>query len=241
MLAWEGGRLKELIQKIAGTADMDEGELVSILAEANAITALHTAETVNAKLQAINGLEARVKRKELENAVRDYIAKNPWLISPRWETFAVERRLSKICATAYTEAYQGNTDFDKRIDLILSSDRQLLVLEFMRPGITLDSDHLHHFGLYMDILQEHIEANTALGLDYPAGFIVADKLAKKPGFNTQIKNMNVNGRHALDWDALLAQAKHQWKEFLVHVKERSPDDARLRAIGAEDADAAYKA
>lgn len=237
LLAWEGGRLKGLIQKIARTEDMDEGELVSILAEANAITALHTAETVNAKLQAINGLEARVKRKELENAVRDYIAKNPWLISPRWETFAVEKRLSTICATAYAEAYKGNTDFDKRIDLILSSDRQLLILEFMRPGITLDSDHLHRFGLYMDILQEHIEANTALGLDYPAGFIVADRLAKKPGFKTQIKNMNSNSRHALDWDALLAQAKHQWKEFLIHVKERSPEDARLKAVGTEKATA----
>jgi hypothetical protein len=85
----------------------------------------------------------------------------------------------------------------------------------------------------MNILQEHIESNTALGLSDPTGFIVADKLAKKPGFTTHIKNMNQNGRYALDWDGLLAQAKHQWKEFLVHVKERSPEDARLKSVGAE--------
>lgn len=232
LLAWEGGRLKGLIQKIARTDDMDEGELIGILAEANAITALHTAETVNAKLQAISGLEARVKRRELENAVRDYIAQNPWLISPRWETFAVEKRLATLCVTAGDDAYKGNDEFDKRVDLILSSDRQLLILEFMRPGITLDSDHLHRFGIYMNILQEYVEQNTGLGLEYVSGYIVADRLAKKPGHKTQIKNMNDINRYAMDWEALIQQAKHQWKEFLVHVKERSPDDARLMAVGA---------
>lgn len=233
LLAWEGGRLKGLIQKIARTDDMDEGELVSILAEANAITALHTAETVNAKLQAINGLEARVARKDLENAVRDYIAQNPWLISPRWETFAIEKRLNTICADAANEAFRDSDDFNKRVDLILTSDRQLLVLEFMRPGITLDADHLRRFGQYMDILQEYIEQNTALGLEYLTGYMVADRLAKKAGHKTQIKNMNAIGRYAMDWESLIQQAKYQWKEFLIHVKERSPEDARLKAVGTD--------
>ncbi len=231
LLAWESGRLKGLIEKIAHTNEMNEAELVSILTEANAITALHTAETVNAKLQAIRGLEARISKRELENAVRDYIAKNPWLISPRWETFAKETRLSKICEQATQEAYDDNPDFNKRVDLILSSDRQLLLLEFMRPGITLDSDHLYRFGLYMNIIQEHIEQNTALGLDTISGYIVADRLAKKPGHARQLKEMASAGRYAMDWETLVQQAKAQWKEFLVHVKERSPDDARLRAIG----------
>ena len=233
LLAWESGRLKGLIEKIARTDEMDEAELINILAEANAITALHTAETVNAKLQAIRGLEARVKKKELENAVRDYIAKNPWLISPRWETFAKEQRLSTICVQA-EDAYKGNSDFDKRVDLILSSDKQLLILEFMRPGVSLDSDHLHRFGLYMDIIQEYIEQNTALGLDTVSGYIVADRLARKPGHKTQLKTMQSVNRYAMDWETLVAQAKHQWKEFLEHVKERSPDDARLKAIGDND-------
>ena len=234
LLAWEGGRLKGLIQKIARTDEMDEAELVSILAEANAITALHTAETVNAKLQAIQGLEARIDRRELENAVRDYIAKNPWLISPRWETFAIEKRLATICATAAAEAFKGNDDFNKRVDLILSSYRQILVLEFMRPGLTIDSDHLHRFELYINIIQEYIDSNSGLGLDIISGYIVADNLARKPGYKTQIKNMNDNGRYAFDWKTLVEQAKYQWKEFLDHVKQRSPDDARLKAVGAAE-------
>jgi len=234
LLAWEGGRLKGLIQKIAQTDDMDESELVGILAEANAITALHTAETVNAKLQAIRGLEERVKRKELENAVRDYISKNPWLISPRWETFAVEKRLATICQDAANQVLKSNTDFNKRVDLILSSDRQLLVLEFMRPGVTLDDDHLRRFGQYMDIVQEYIEQNTMLGLEHITGYIIADRLAKKSGHRTHIKNMKALGRYAMDWEMLIQQARRQWNEFLDHVKERSPDDARLKAVGDAD-------
>ncbi|MBC6442771.1 MAG: hypothetical protein GDA53_06555, partial [Rhodobacteraceae bacterium] len=63
------------------------------------------------------------------------------------------------------------------------------------------------------------------------GYIVADNLAKKQGFKTQIKRMETNDRYAMDWETLIAQAKHQWKEFLDHVKQRAPEDKRLKAIG----------
>ena len=35
-----------------------------------------------------------------------------------------------------------DADWNKRIDLVLSSGEQLLVLEFMRPRVTVDKDHL---------------------------------------------------------------------------------------------------
>lgn len=75
LTAWEGGRLKELIRNVASVPDMDGTKLLEILIEANTIQALHTAESVKAKLDTISGLETRIRTKELENAVRDYIAK----------------------------------------------------------------------------------------------------------------------------------------------------------------------
>ncbi|MCA3027450.1 MAG: ATP-binding protein [Rhodocyclaceae bacterium] len=229
LLAWETGRLRELIHQIAGVGEMDEASLLSILAEANAITALHTAETVKAKLSAIRGLEERIKNKELENAVRDYIAKNPWLISPRWETFARETRVVNICNEAAARALTGD-DFKGRVDLVLSSGRQLLLLEFMRPGLALDRDHWNRFNEYMDIIQENVSANTALEFDIVTGYIVADELAKKTGMKTAIENFRDRDRFAVDWHVLLKEAEHQWKEFLEHVKERAPDDARVQAL-----------
>ncbi len=233
--AWEGGRLRGLIHQIANTEQMDETQFLKILTEANAITALHSAETINAKIQAIEALEKRVRERNWENSIRDFIAKNPWLISPRWETFAKETRLSTICKQSAKDAYKDNNDFDKRVDLVLSADQQLLVLEFMRPGIKLDWDHISRFEMYTNVIQSYVQTNTALGLKTVSGYLVADKLADRPGNDIQIQNMNNVGRYVMDWASLIAQAKHQWREFLDNVKERT-DDVRLQAIGVDTAD-----
>lgn len=229
LLAWEGGRLKELINQLAHSPTMDEVDLLKILTEANAITALHTAETVKSKLTAIDGLEQRIKDKQLENAVRDYIAKNPWLISPQWETFAVEKRLTGICDGA-SKAALTDEAFKGRVDLVLSSGKQLLLLEFMRPSLKIDWDHLDRFNRYLNIIQENIEASTALGFDHITGYLVADELLKPAGMAQAIKSMKDKDRYAMSWNDLIAQAKHQWKEFLEHIKLRAPDDARVKNV-----------
>lgn len=238
LLAWEQGRLRTLIAQIAHTADLDESALLTILTEANAITALHTAETVRAKLDAIQGLEQRIKNKELENAVRNYVAKHPWLISPKWETFAIEKRATGICASAATQAYKGQDDFKGRVDLVLSSGRQLLLLEFMRPGISLDPDHLSRFQRYCAIVKEDLEASSALDLDRVTGYLIADHPGKAGGFKTIIESMRVQDQYAMSWGELLASAKHQWKEFLEHIRERAPEDARVQAMTAPDSPSA---
>jgi len=76
VLAWEGGRLKELIDSIGQSVTMDESELMKILVEAKVLTSLHTAEAVKARIDLIAGLNERIQKRQLENAVRDYIAEN---------------------------------------------------------------------------------------------------------------------------------------------------------------------
>jgi hypothetical protein len=49
LTAWEGGRLKGLIEDVSRVQDMDEGVLLTILAEAQVLNALHVAEAVKAK------------------------------------------------------------------------------------------------------------------------------------------------------------------------------------------------
>jgi hypothetical protein len=104
LVAWEGGRLKDLIDDLAGAEDLSEEELLSILVEGKVLTPLHTAEAVKARLLVIEGLRERIDERDLENAVRDHIAENPWLIAPEWETFTRERRVAGLLQEAMLEA-----------------------------------------------------------------------------------------------------------------------------------------
>ena len=238
LTAWEGGRLRELIQSVSQVEDMDEAVLLSLLAEAQVLNALHVAEAVKAKVDIIEGLGRRIAARELENDIRDYIAKSPWLLSPEWETFKIERSVNTILAEAATEAQLDADDDDanKRIDLALASGRQLLVVEFMRPGLTADRDHLNRYQLYVDILRSRITANTQLGFETISGLLVADELGRKPGMELALNRLASDGMPAIEWQGLLATARAQWEDFLDVLVERAPEDDRLAGLRSVEAD-----
>jgi hypothetical protein len=234
LLAWEGGRLQELIVDIADADEMEEKDLLGILLEANVLTSLHTAEAVKAKLDLIAGLHERITKRELENAVRDYIAKSPWLVDPVWETFLVEKSVENVIKTAASSAnLDTDEDWEKRIDLVLSSGDHLLILEFMRPDLKIDYDHLHRFELYVRSVRTQLRANTAGRFKRVTGYIIADKLSKDPVVIDKLESLARENMHAMDWATLLSQSVAKWKDFLEVLISRAPDDDRLTSLAKE--------
>ncbi len=231
LTAWEGGRLHDLITDIGDAQVMEADDLMAILVEANVLTSLNTAEAVKAKLDLIAGLNERIKGRELENAVRDYVAKNPWLIDHRWETFRVEQSIDNVCKAAAAEAaLDKEEDWNRRIDLVLSSGTQLLILEFMRPGLTVNRDHIDRFQLYVDSLRAQLGAISGLPFTEVNGLLVCDRLHSSPTTHVRLKSMARDGLLAMDWPSLLARAADRWKDFMSVLIDRAPEDDRLRGL-----------
>ena len=235
LTAWEGGRLRELIEDVSNVEAMDEGVLLSLLAEAQVLNALHVAEAVKAKVEIIDGLRKRIAERDLENAVRNYIAVNPWLLSPQWETFKKETSVKNLVEAAANEAGLNSDDeWKKRVDLVMSSGRQLLIVEFMRPGLTVDRDHVNRYQEYIDILRSSIQANTELDFNTVSGLLVADNLDRKRGMNLTLRRLEEADMKALEWKGLLLRAAAQWEEFLDILVSRAPDDDRLSTLTSKE-------
>ena len=231
LTAWEGGRLRELIEDVSSVETMDEGVLLSLLAEAQVLSALHVAEAVKAKVEIIDGLHKRISERDLENAVRNYIADNPWLLSPEWETFRKETSVKNLVDAAAKEAgLDRDGQWGKRVDLVMSSGRQLLIVEFMRPGLIVDRDHINRYQEYIDVLRSSIAANTELRFGTVSGLLVADKLDRKRGMDETLKRLAEADMKALEWEGLLRRAAAQWGEFLDILVSRAPDDDRLSTL-----------
>lgn len=231
--AWEGGRLRDLIDRLATSADLDAETLVQILVESRVMTALHAAERVKSQLNLISGLEERIKRKELELAVRDYIAANPWMISPQWETFRIEKSVDTLIAEVGKETLDKadkENAWAGRVDLVLRSGAQLLVLEFMRPGVTADWDHVSRFERYVLTLRDAIAARRGGQIRDVTGIMVADKLEVPPAFQQKLRALRSEGMDAIDWQGLLAGSKGQWQEYFDILYSRAPDDERMQRL-----------
>jgi hypothetical protein len=237
LTSWEQGRLRDLIATISESEKLSAGDFLKLLVEAQVLTALNVAEAVKTKLAAIEGLRSRIQDQQLENAVRDYIAKNPWLISGKWETFKKEISIDKLMKEAAKKAELSGSDWEGRVDLVLSSGTQLLVLEFMRPGLKVDWDHLSRFERYVVNLRTSITANSGGPFKSVIGYIVADDLAKSPDAIEKIQTLRNGGMFAQDWNMLLEGAKAEWRELMDLLVSRAPQDERLKSLTAgESAD-----
>ena len=225
--AWEQGRLTELIAEIAEFDDLDESALLDVLVEARVLTALQTVEVVRTKLEAIQGLRKRIEKQELENAVRDFIAENPWLVSPEWETFKKESGLRQVIEKAADVAKLSADIYRGRVDLTMASGRHLLVLEFVRPGRAVDWDHLSRFERYVLSIRSSVSVATGASFRQVTGYIVADHLDKEPEFTKKIDALEREDMYALDWHALLDKAEAGWRDFLNILEERGEGDFRM--------------
>lgn len=231
LVEWEHGRLKELVATVAEARDLPDETLISILVEANVLTALAGAEAARTKLLVVAGLKERVEQRELENPLRDYIAEHPWLLGPEWETYKRETRVTNLLSEARAQAGLDDPKaWPKRIDLTLSSHRSLLVVEFMRPGITVDYDHLNRFERYVRRVRTEISANTALGFEGADGLLVADKLGREPDVIDKLRSLQGEGMRAVDWRTLLGIAAAEWKDHFDLLVGRGEDDERLRNL-----------
>lgn len=235
LTAWEGGRLQEIIREVARLETMEPGVLLGVLAEQQVLSTLHIGEAVKLKVEVVDGLRRRIAARQLETAVRDYIAENPWLISPEWETFAVEKRIYKLAAEAAAESgIADDADWQGRVDLALSAGDQLLIVEFMRPGLTVDRGHIERFQRYVDVLSTRVKANTALtgdrGFRSVRGMLVADKLHARSEDQPLIERLASYGMTCQVWDTMLARAEAQWSDFLNVLTGRTPTDERVLAL-----------
>jgi len=230
LTSWEQGRLQGLITDLATAQDLDETELVRILAEQEVLTALNVAEAVRTKIMAVAGLRERIDRRDLENAIRDYIAVNPWLIDPEYQTYKKEISLKKLLAD-FAEKYDlpGSKE-GKRVDLCLRSGSHLIVIEFMIPGKPLDIDHLNRYELYFRAARTHVKANSGCGFSRVTGLIVADALDKNVVFMDKLDSMRNDEMLALDWHALLGRALSKWEDLLRALAARTPRDPRLAPL-----------
>jgi len=230
LTSWETGRLKDLITEISKARDLDEGKLLEILAEADVLTALNIAESVKTKILAIGELKQRVISKQLENKVRDYIYEHPWIIHPKWESFKKERSVNNLIQDAGLK-FLNSEAFKGRVDLVLSAGDSLLLLEFIRPGLEIDTDHLDRINYYVMEIRTSIEKETGNDIRrLNSAYLIADSKKNNETINKRIKQLEKDNIYVMTWNTLIEQAIKQWKDYLSLLKQRNPKDKRIQEL-----------
>jgi hypothetical protein len=230
LTAWEQGRLKTLIGEIAASADISSDKLLALFTEMDVLTALNVAEAVKTRLMAVGELQRRVNDRQLENTVRDYISLHPYLLAPEYETFKVEQSLNKFLVEMNIKGEMPDGAARKRVDLVMVSGQQLVLFEFMRPGLKIDWNHISRYELYFRTIVENLAANTGGQFTSFTGYVVADEIEAKSVVTKKIQDMRSQNMFALDWQTLVRIAFKRYEEHFDALISRNPDDPRLKAL-----------
>ena len=230
LTSWEKGRLKELITEISEEAELDEKRLLEILTEADVLTALNIAESIKTKVLAIGELKQYVKAGQLENNVRDHIYKHPWIVHPKWESFKKERSIDNLINDVGT-IHLKDDPYNGRVDLALSSGEQLILVEFMRPGIEIDHDHIDRIDTYVTELRIRMRKQTGATIkQLNKAYIVADSNKDSELVSEKILEKSEKGILFLTWEGLIQESIKQWLEYLELLKLRYPDEKRIQDL-----------
>ena len=236
LAAWESGRLRELIAEMEGADARDSKKFLELLAETRVATALNVAEAVKIKGAAIKRLEEMVRNRNLELKVRDYLTQNPWILSPEWETFRKETGVNSIIRKAAKKAGLTDDVYRGRADLARSSGGTLIVVEFMRPGLTLDWDHLIKFERYAITIRVGLDAAADVSFSNFQSLIVTDRLDDDPIIIDKISDLKryESPIHAMSWKTLLANSGAKYKDYLDILSARGNGDERMAALRTND-------
>jgi hypothetical protein len=230
LTSWETGRLRNLITEISQIQNMDENKFIEILYEADVLTALNIAESIKTKIYTISELKKRVDNKDLENSVRDFIYKHPWLIHPQWDSYKKERSVENLIADIAGKELKSEA-FTGRVDLALSSGENLLLIEFMRPGLPIDRDHLDRINYYVMGVRRSLTKETGNPIRHlECAYVVADSKNNAEDITDRIQQLHESKIYVLTWNTLIEQAKKQWEEQLELIKQRNPTDKRIQDL-----------
>lgn len=199
-------------------------------AETEVQAALDVAETIKTRILAVGKLKQKVEKKERENPVRDYLALHPYLLDPEYVTFTVERNLSGFLDEMNAISKMPEGSQRKRVDLLLSSGNQLVLFEFMRPGLSIDWDHISRYEFYFRTIQKKLTANSGGTFHSFTGYVVADSIEVDNVIHDKIQSMRAFSMFAMDWNTLVYRAFRQYEEHFDALVKGNPDDARLKAL-----------
>ena len=231
IIGYEKGRLRDVIDELADAQDLDEAEFINILAESDVISALNIAESVKTKILAIGELKQRVQSRELENKVRDFIYEQPWIIHPKWESFRKERSLEGLISDLGHKVFKDEEPYNGRVDLTLASGSDMLLVEFMRPGLELDFEHVDRVNRYVLEIRNSLKSRTGeIIRTLNNAYLIADKKNESGVMNDRIAELERSGILVKTWQGLISNALAQWKDLLELLKSRHPNDPRLAGL-----------
>lgn len=240
--------VKKVIMRINAASEEALPELYEAIKEWDIISAVAIAEVVTGRIEIIKQFKKYIDERLPEKAPGDqldmqkFIAAYPWLLGQQYADlrpadFHRERGVDKWIEDELKEVDKEYASTDeregRRFDLLcIKNEWQILVLELMRPGLSLDYDHVMRLNRYVTRMQTAInEMGTAPEFQNKTvyGLLIADGIAKDSSLGVTVQAL----RQSLDmvtWNGLFTKVEASYRDILEMQRMKAPEDPRIKGM-----------
>jgi RecB family endonuclease NucS len=163
--------------------------------------------------------------------MQEFLFEHPWLIDPEFLIVEHEKALETLIVQHFKLDPKADPESDTRIDFFCISTRgRYLVVEVKRPGKTIGEKEIQQILNYVAYLRR--QAPTS-GLEqrpnYYQGVLVGHHVSSDTGESWRQIAAD-SGVTVRSWPEMLDVAERIHREFLAQMKERAPQDSRIRSL-----------
>ena len=225
----------EAIRQLNATSPDDLDKFAETLSEWDIIELINMAHLVEGRVAIIRKFGQMIHEQVPEKPdMQDYVCNYPWLIDPKWSTFAHETTLDNLIAKRFGVPKSGEQEGKRRPDFFCMGDRHMTayVIEVKRPGESVGKKEFDQIEGYVLFLREKLQTDADVQNRRTTikGLLIADNIRRG-------EEMLAEARQRAEifdlrtWENVLLTTETLHEEFLKVVKERAPsDDPRMQNL-----------
>jgi hypothetical protein len=244
VLAFERVGLRKASDDLDALSSLTAEELLPLLGRQDAYEEGLWVDILRSRVEAIDKLVDLTDEDVLEKVLQQHLFDNLWLLDPSWERATgdswIEQNLKKIAPDLFPKDPDGS-NIEGRIDIrYRTTSGQHIIVELKKYGVSLSVEKLEEQGLkYRTALANLLEQQQREDKDILVIFVLGrpPRVANRGRFATDeefIRNRfeSLPGKYKL-YDALIAQAKYQYEDYLNASEQARDLDELLGTWGTE--------
>lgn len=240
--------VKKVIRKINAASESSLPELYEAIKEWDIIGAVSTAEVVYGKIEIIEQFKKHIddrlpeKTKGGKLDMQIFIREHSWLLGYEYEQLGpadfhhekgTDKWIEEVILKVDKEFKKSDEREGRRFDLLcIKNDYQIEILELMKPGLSLDYDHVVRLNRYVTRIQSYLNEQSA-NLPFRGktvhGFLIADNPLSDSSVGSTLQSLRTN-LSAITWNGLFNDVQARYKEYINILKMKAPEDPRLKGI-----------
>jgi hypothetical protein len=208
---------RELANELTQTKIEDVPKIVDLFREWEVVEAKEMMRVTEGRIKTIEKLQKLIDKNALEvPTLHNFLKEFPWVLDPRWNLIADEKKYSKLLKDRFPEAAK-TPEQDRRIDfLCVRESNDLIVVEIKRPRCKASLDQLNQIEEYVIFMRDHVSKTTdpEMTAKDVIGYLLVGDAVNTPQVRGRMKNLADARIYVRKYSDLLRMVERNHKEFL---------------------------